>query len=74
MKIEFSKEDLYEIYLMNSDLTHSLYYDLFYYIEEKYNIDINSLDNEDSNEIFFLAIKGLMELELLEFEAPDELY
>ena len=27
MKIEFSKEDLYEIYLMDSDLTYSLYYD-----------------------------------------------
>lgn len=27
MKIELSKEDLYEIYIMNSDSTHSLYYD-----------------------------------------------
>lgn len=43
-------------------------------LKKKYNIDTSYLDSEDSNEIFFLAIKGLMELELLEFEAPDELY
>lgn len=74
MKIEFYKEDLYNIYHTNSDLTHSLYYDVIEYVEEKYNLDVDYLDSEIKSEIFFLAIKGLMELELLEFEAPDELY
>ncbi|WP_267525631.1 hypothetical protein, partial [Campylobacter sp. MG1] len=73
MKIELNKEDLYEIYLMDSDLTYSLYYDVIDYFKEKYNLEHNPLDSKTKDEIFFLAIKGLMELELLEFYVPKEL-
>lgn len=75
MKIELSKEDLYKIYNRGPAVrTDKLHWYAVDCIEEKYNLDFDYLDSKTKDEIFFLAIKGLMELELLEFEAPYELY
>ncbi|WP_267525627.1 hypothetical protein, partial [Campylobacter sp. MG1] len=73
MKIEFSKEDLYEIYDREPLWTDKLHWYAVSYVEEKYNLDVDYLDSKTKDEIFFLAIKGLMELELLEFYVPKEL-
>ncbi|WP_267525617.1 hypothetical protein [Campylobacter sp. MG1] len=75
MKIELSKEDLYKIYNRGPAVwTDKLHWYAVDCIEEKYNLDVDYLDSKTKDEIFFLAIKGLMELELLEFEAPIELH